>query len=252
MNKHIESFHLLHKKDRPLFLYNIWDAGTAKILATNGAEAIATSSWSVAEAQGYPDGQSIPFDELLVIVKNIVKAVNLPVTVDFESGYALELKEVCENFSALIDIGVAGVNFEDQNIAQGGIFGIDKQSERITALRKTADKMGVNVFINARTDIFLQEDDQNKHINSLEAVIHRGRAYREAGANGFFIPGTTDPYLIKQVCSAVDLPVNIMDLSSIPDLQAYSKSGVSRVSIGPKSWIEFCGQLKDKAREIYR
>lgn len=251
MNKHIETLHKLHKKSRPLFLFNIWDAGTAKIVASNGAEAIATSSWAVAEAQGYTDGQIMPFSDLLVVVKKIVRAVDVPVTIDFESGYSGKIDEVRENFSALIKIGISGINFEDQNIIGGSIFGIEEQCARILSLRDVANNLGSNIFINARTDIFLQESDQAKHNELLEDVIERGRAYSEAGANGFFIPGTTDKTLIKKICDAVNIPVNVMDLSDDPDVEAYGKSGVSRVSIGPKSWIDFSQNLKNNTTGLY-
>lgn len=252
MNNNIKLLHELHKKSRPLFLYNVWDAGTAKIISDNGAEAIATSSWSVAEAQGYTDGQTLPFNDLLLVVKNIIRAVNVPVTVDFESGYSEKIEEVCEKFSALIKIGVAGINFEDQNIISGGIFGMEDQSERIVKLRSVAESFGCDIFINARTDVLLQESDQAKHSVLLDDVILRGRAYKDAGASGFFIPGTTDKSLIKKICDAVDLPVNVMDLSDNPDIEAYGKSGVSRVSIGPKSWIDFSTNLKSKSASFYR
>lgn len=252
MNKNIELLHELHKKSRPLFLFNVWDAGTAKIVADNGAEAIATSSWSVAEAQGYTDGQIMPFNDLLIIVKNIVRAVDVPVTVDFESGYSEKIDDVRENFSALIKVGISGINFEDQNIPDGGIFGIEEQSARISDLRDVANKLGTNIFINARTDVFLLESDQAKHNDLLENVILRGRAYSKAGASGFFIPGTTDKVLIKKVCDAVKIPVNVMDLSDDLDIEAYSKSGVSRVSIGPKSWIDFSQNFKNNTTGLYR
>lgn len=251
MSKNLEKFHELHQNESPLFLYNVWDAGAAKILSENGAEAIATSSWSVAEAQGYNDGQKMPFSELLFVVKNIVKSVDIPVTVDFESGYSEEIKEVCKNFASLIKTGVAGINFEDQNIIKGGLFETEIQSQRIMALREKANELGVNVFINARTDVFLQESDPAKHVELVDEAINRGLAYRVAGANGFFIPGLTDQSLISKICSAVDLPVNVMDLSEKPDLNAYSKLGVKRVSIGPKFWIDFSTSLKEKAVELY-
>ena len=252
MNQNISTLHELHKKSQPLFLFNVWDAGTAKIAVDSGSDVIATSSWSVAEAQGYTDGQIMPFDDLLTIVKNIVRAVNVPVTVDFESGYSEKIETVCENFSALINIGVSGINFEDQDITNGGIFGIEEQSARILSLRNVARNLGVNIFINARTDVFLQESDQEKHKDLLEDAILRGRAYSEAGASGFFIPGTTDKALIKKICDSVNLPVNVMDMSDKPDVDGYGKSGVSRVSIGPKSWIDFSQDFKQKVKTLIK
>lgn len=252
MNKHTEVFHALHKNESPLFLFNIWDAGTAKIICTGGAAAVATSSWSVAEAQGYNDGQVMPFNELLLVVTNIVKSVNVPVTVDFEGGYADQIDEICENFGALIKAGVAGINFEDQDIGAGGIIEREVQAQRIKALRQKANDLGANIFINARTDVFLLESDKSKHAGLLNEVIQRCLIYCEAGANGFFIPGTTDQSLIEKICDAVYLPVNVMDLSDKPDLEAYRKLGVKRVSIGPKSWIDFSTQLKEKSEKIYK
>lgn len=251
MNNKSEKFIALHKNEQPLFLFNIWDAGTAKIISQNGADAVATSSWSLAEAQGYTDGQIMPFSEMLFVVRNIVKAVNVPVTVDFESGYSESIDEVCENFAALIEAGISGINFEDQDITGGGIIDTENQALRIKALREKARELGENIFINARTDVFLQENDPAKHVNLLDEAIKRGLAYREAGASGFFIPGINDLNLIAKICSAIDLPVNVMDLSDKPDLDAYGKSGVKRVSIGPKSWIEFSKNLKEKVSGIY-
>lgn len=251
MSKHSEKFHTLHQNKYPLFLFNVWDSGTAKIICQSGAEAVATSSWSVAEAQGYSDGQVMPFNELLFIVTNIVKSVDIPVTVDFESGYSEKINEICDNFAALVKAGISGINFEDQNIVGGGIFDAETQAQRISALRKKANELDVNIFINARTDVFLQQSNQAKHADLVGEVIRRGLVYREAGANGFFIPGTTDKNLIEKICSAVDLPVNIMDLSDKPDLDTYNKLGVKRVSIGPKSWIDFSTNFKGKVTEIY-
>lgn len=252
MSKHTEAFHALHKNESPLFLFNVWDAGTAKIIGHSGADAIATSSWSVAEAQGYSDGQAMPFNELLIVVKNIVNAVKIPVTVDFESGYADKIDDICKNFGALIKAGISGVNFEDQNISAGGIVESEYQAQRIRALRKKANDLDADIFINARTDVFLQESDQSKHAELTDEVIRRGLCYQEAGANGFFIPGTTDQYLIAKICAAVSIPVNVMDLSDLPDLEAYSKMGVKRVSIGPKSWIDFNSGFKEKAEKSYK
>jgi len=251
MSNYTEALHALHDNQSPLFLFNVWDAGTAKVICNSGANAVATSSWSVAEAQGYNDGQAMPFNELLIVVKNIVNSVNIPVTVDFESGYADEIDDICENFGALIKVGISGINFEDQNIRAGGIIDSEYQAKRITALRKKASELGVNIFINARTDVFLQEGDESKHADLTDEVIRRGLSYRDAGANGFFIPGTTNKNLIRKICEAVSLPINVMDLSDQPDLESYSEIGVKRVSIGPKSWIDFSSSFKEKVEKLY-
>src|SRR6476660_9345575 len=103
----------LHVKGKPLLLYNAWDAGTAKAILAGGAEAIATSSWSVAEAQGYRDGEAIPLPLAEQIVARITATVDVPLSVDFEGGYSEDEGELAENISRLLDLGVIGVNFED-------------------------------------------------------------------------------------------------------------------------------------------
>src|SRR6266404_9984876 len=104
----------LHVKGAPLLLYNAWDAGTAKSILDAGAKAIATSSWAVAEAQGYRDGETIPVGLVEQIAGRIVDTIDLPVTVDFEGGYSEDEGEIAENVSRLLDLGVVGINFEDR------------------------------------------------------------------------------------------------------------------------------------------
>jgi len=126
-------FGSLHKKQNPLVLYNVWDAGSARAVAEAGAQAIATGSWSCAAAQGYADGEQMPFSALLYTVKRIVASVSLPVTVDFETGYGTSLENIQRNLAALLDAGVVGINFEDQRITQSGLVDIEEQCRRIAA-----------------------------------------------------------------------------------------------------------------------
>lgn len=229
-------FSRLHVPGKPLVLYNIWDAGSARVIAGKGAQALATGSWSVAAAQGYEDGETLPFDDLLRTVEQIRRVTDLPLSVDFEGGYAKRPADLPRNIKRLLDLGVSGINFEDRIVQGEGLYTIAEQSARIAALRAEADKAGVPLFINARTDLFLREPDSARHADSLEAVIARAAAYGAAGANGFFIPGTIDLSLIKAVCEAVDLPVNVMAVHPDTDLGALAASGVARISFGPFSW----------------
>ena len=103
----------LHVKGKPLLLYNAWDAGSAKAILAAGATAIATSSWSVAEAQGYRDGEAIPIELAEQIIERIAATIEAPVTVDFEGGYSEDDGELADNISRLLDTGVIGINFED-------------------------------------------------------------------------------------------------------------------------------------------
>ena len=213
-----------HRPGSPLLLYNIWDAGGAKAIAEAGAKAVATGSWSVAAAQGYPDGQAIPLDLLLRIAERIVATVDLPLTVDFEGGYAEAPEDLAANLARLIATGAVGINFEDQVVggAQGceGLYAPEVQCARIAALRRAAEAADLPFFVNARTDLFLKEKDRGKHGDLVSEALERAAAYAEAGASGFFVPGLVDPDLIGAVCEAAGLPVNVMMLSGAPDAQA--------------------------------
>ena len=118
--KKAKYFASLHKKGAPILLYNAWDSGSAVTIQGAGAKAIATSSWSVADAQGYEDGEQIPRQFVEQIVARIVATVRVPVTVDFEGGYSDDNEELASNVARLMDLGVIGINFEDQVVARGG------------------------------------------------------------------------------------------------------------------------------------
>lgn len=232
-------FSALHNAASPLLLVNIWDAGSAKVAEQRGARAIATSSWALAQAQGYNDGQQIPFSHLLMLVQNICRAVNLPVTVDFEGGYADTPDGIEANFRALLATGICGVNFEDRHIrAQGGLHTLETQVERLKLLRAVAESMSQPVFINARTDIFLQQPDASRHETLLPEALDRARAYAQAGADCIFVPGLLTPALIAECCAHSPRPVNIMDTSGSVDLARYQRLGVRRVSVGPQPFIQ--------------
>src|SRR5258708_4918266 len=138
-----------------MVLYNAWDAGSAKAIVDAGAAAIATSSWSVATAQGYDDGEDLPLALAEQIVGRIAATVDVPVTVDFEGGYSHDDRKLASNISKLLDLGIIGINFEDRVVKGKGLYGVDRQAKRIAAIRHAAERKGVSLFINARTDGFL-------------------------------------------------------------------------------------------------
>ena len=111
----------LHVKGAPLLLYNAWDAGTAKSILDAGAKAIATSSWAVAEAQGYRDGESIPITFVEQIIARIVSAIDAPVSVDFEGGDSDDNGALAENVTRLFELGIIGINFEDRVVQGAGL-----------------------------------------------------------------------------------------------------------------------------------
>jgi 2-methylisocitrate lyase-like PEP mutase family enzyme len=243
-----EEFAKLHVKGKPLVLYNAWDAGSAKAILETGAKAIATSSWSVAEAQGYRDGESIPLPFVEQIIARIASSVEAPLTVDFEGGYSESEDGLADNIARLIDLGVVGMNFEDRVVDGKGLYAVDRQAKRIAALRKTADAKRVPLFINARSDVFFQDGDPKTFIDDAEK---RAKAYAAAGASGFFVPGLIDEALIGRLSESVALPVNIMVMAGVPSNARLAELGVSRISYGPIPYIEAMRALKEQAKRIH-
>jgi len=241
-------FAALHVKGAPLLLYNAWDAGSAQSILDAGAKAIATSSWAVAEAQGYRDGEAIPVGLVEQIVARIAGTIDVPVTVDFEGGYSDDDTVLAENVSRILELGVVGVNFEDRVVQGVGLYAVDRQAHRIAAMRAAADKKGVNLFINARTDLFLGQ--QGDPATSVGDALDRAKAYASVGASGLFIPGLQDDALIGRICDGTALPVNVMVMDGVPSNERLAKLGVARISYGPIPYISAMKALKEDARKV--
>jgi len=239
----------LHTKGAPLVLYNVWDAGSAKAIADAGASAIATSSWSVAEAQGYRDGEEIPVAVADQIIARIATTVDLPVTADFEGGYTEDDAELADNICHLLDLGIVGINFEDRVVKGSGLYGIDRQAKRIATIRQAADTKGIPLFINARTDLFLGQDNDPE--STIAAALDRAGAYGFAGASGFFIPGLQSESLIARICEASTLPVNVMVMDAVPANERLAEIGVARISYGPIPYINAMTALGQEAAKLY-
>jgi 2-methylisocitrate lyase-like PEP mutase family enzyme len=238
----------LHGKDRaPLLLYNAWDAGSAKAIADAGAAAIATSSWSVAEAHGYRDGEDIPLEFAEQIVARIAAAVDVPVSVDFEGGYSEDNGELAENAGRLIDFGVIGINFEDRVVRGTGLYDMERHAARIATIRAAAEQRNINLFVNARTDLFLGQG--RDPAGSITEAIERSKAYADAGASGFFIPGLQEEALIGEICEGVALPVNVMLMDGVPPVERLTELGVARISWGPISYLQAMTALEEQARQ---
>ena len=230
-----QSLRALHQKGTPVVIYNIWDAGGAKTLEDAGAKAVATGSAPVAMAHGYADGEQIPLEFVLQIVERIASTVSLPVSVDFEGGYAREPEGITANVVKVIKAGAVGVNFEDRIVAGGGLYSVEEQAKRVKAVRAAGDQTGVPLVINARTDLFLGTDEAT-HEGSVAEAIERGKAYAAAGADCFFVPGLKNLDLIKQIVDAVSLPVNVIMLPPLSSVAEIAALGVGRVSYGPMAY----------------
>ncbi|HET7575988.1 MAG TPA: isocitrate lyase/phosphoenolpyruvate mutase family protein [Sphingomicrobium sp.] len=240
-----EDFAKLHVPGDPLVLFNAWDPGSAQAVAKSGAGAIATGSASVAMANGFGDGQMVPLELALANAGRIVKAVELPVTVDFEGGYAEDSNGLTANGRRLAATGAVGCNFEDQIVGTDRLYDIADQVQRIAALR---EGVGGDFFINARTDLFLKAKPESHDGALAERAIERGKAYAAAGANGFFIPGLADLVLVERIAKAVVLPVNAMNLPKGPSRADWAGAGVARVSHGPFPYMAMQRWLTNEAQ----
>lgn len=240
-----DDFVKAHVGGEPLVLFNAWDAGSAVAVAKSGARAIASGSASVSMANGFGDGEQVPLDFALANAARIVNSVELPVTIDFEGGYATGADGLEANGKRLLETGAIGCNFEDQVVGTGEIYGVDEQSARITALRKG---VGNAFFINARTDLFLKAKPENHDEALCGEAIARGRSYAKAGANGFFIPGLADLSLVEKICSALDMPVNAMHLPGGPGRADWARAGIARVSHGPFPFMAMQEWLSKEAK----
>lgn len=217
-------FRALHQGPQPLLLPNAWDAGSARVIEVSGAQAIATTSAGLAWARGYADGYAMPPRFLLATVTEIARVIHVPLTVDMEAGYANELGAIADNAQALAEAGAVGINLEDSTTPP------EVLCERIAATKRGASRAGVDLFVNARCDVYLKA--LTAPDRALEESISRGRKYKEAGADGFFLPGIVDPAVIRQVVAAVQLPLNVLVRVGLPRVSELAALGVRRVSAG--------------------
>lgn len=240
-------FAALHVPGAPLVLVNVWDAGSARAVAAAGAKAIATGSASVAAANGFSDAESLPLDLAIANARRIVGAVDLPVSIDFEGGYAVAPDAVASNVALLAATGAIGCNFEDQVIGGSGMHAPEVQAARIAAIRAAT---GPDFFINARTDLFLQAPSETHDAAKVDAAIARAHAYAAAGASGFFVPGLADLDLLARVCRESPLPVNFMAFPGAPDAAAVAATGVARISHGPFPFRAAMRAVEEAARAV--
>jgi 2-methylisocitrate lyase-like PEP mutase family enzyme len=241
-------FRALHVPGQPLVLFNIWDPGSARAVAASGAQALATGSWSVANAFGYEDGEKLPLELAIANLQRIVSSTELPVTIDLESGYSADAAGLSQSITLAIGAGAVGCNIEDSFPATGALRSIPEHTARIAQVRSTAQGADVEFFINARCDVFLQAPAETHNLDLLEQAIERGEAYAKAGASGLFLPGLVDLQLIESAVKRSPLPVNIM-MGRVPhSRQRLADLGVARISHGPGPFAAAMQYLQDAAK----
>ncbi|MDN3919357.1 isocitrate lyase/PEP mutase family protein [Roseateles violae] len=220
-----QDFHALHRgTDRLLLLLNCWDAGSALMMQSLGAPAVATSSAAVAWAQGYGDGDQLPVARLLDCVRAIARRLTAPLSVDIEGGYSDDPAAVGETVAALIGAGAVGINIEDGR-AEPALL-----CRKIEQARAAAERAGVRLFINARCDVYLKglAPPEQRVAESLR----RAALYRAAGADGFFAAGARAPDEIAALVAGTPLPLNVLALAGVPPAAELARLGVRRLSAG--------------------
>ena len=240
----------LQQKGRFLILPNAWDAASAKIFELVGFQAIATTSGGIAAAQGYPDGQVISPEEMLDVVSHISRAVSTPVTADMEAGYGNSPEQVFETTREMISAGAVGMNLEDTSRDGANLLlSQAQQVERIKAVKEAASSEGVNIVLNARTDVYLHKYGNAQVV--FEEALERGRAYSEAGADSVFLIGLNELFVIEKLVREVGCPVNILVTTDSPSIQDLKRVGVVRVSFGSAFMRAALTNVRQNAQRLF-
>jgi 2-methylisocitrate lyase-like PEP mutase family enzyme len=232
-----------------LVMANAWDAGSARAFEAAGFPAVATTSGGVAQALGYRDHEDAPPEEMLAAAARIVRAVQVPVTVDLEAGYGLAPEEVVRR---VVDVGAVGMNLEDTDhrAPEGAprMRPAEEQAEFLAAVRAAADAAGVDLVLNARVDSFIQRAGTLKE--HLTDALHRGRLYREAGADCIYPIILSDEPAITALVEAVG-PVNITMRRNGPlTLARLAALGVRRVTYATSLYRDTMAAVEQMAGEI--
>ena len=247
MTSNYQNFKALHESDELFLLPNAWNAESAAIFQDNGFSAIGTSSAAVAGSLGYEDGEKMPFEDYLFIIKRIASVIQVPLTVDLEMGYGTTHDEITTNILQIAELGVAGINLEDSRISKSKRYLQDAITfaKKLEHIRNKLTAMDVNVFINVRCDTYLLNVD-----NKQEETLHRAKLYQVAGADGLFLPCIWQEEDIRAARSFTCLPLNVMSFPGLPDFEVLNHLGVKRVSMGGFMFDTVYNNLKIKSAEF--
>ena len=221
----MKTFRAMHAPGQLLLLANAWDAGSARLFEAHGAPAIATTSAGLAWSRGYPDGDLLPPALLAAAVAEIARVVTVPLSVDSEGGYSNDPRAVGEVVRTVVDAGAAGINLED------GSSPPDLLCRKIEAARSAATQAGVDLFVNARCDVYLRRLVPAE--SAVREALARAQLYRAAGCDGLFVPGVREGAAIREIASGIgELPLNVLWVPGLPALPELRALGVRRLSAG--------------------
>jgi 2-methylisocitrate lyase-like PEP mutase family enzyme len=236
-----------------LLLPNAWDAASARVFAATGFHAIATTSGGIANARGLPDAERISRSDMLREISAIADAVDVPVSADIEAGYGDSPETVVSTVEAVLEVGAVGINLEDRahRSTTAPLYSVEAQCARITAAREAARRHGIDMVINARTDVVLAgigADDNER----ASMALARGQAYLRAGADLLFIPGLVDLSVVRTVAAGVQGGLSLMALPGAPPANDLFEAGAVRVSLGNIAMLAVFGALRDMAADVAR
>jgi len=244
-----EEFRSLHHAKKILVLPNAWDVPSARVFEDAGFPAIATSSAALAVSIGYPDGEKIGKEELFSVVRKIVGVLNIPLSVDIESGFGATIDSLSDTIRRVIESGAVGINIEDiSDFEKKTLLPVEKQVERIRAVKSVSDSLDIPLLINARTDAYRFGAGDEKA--RLDEAIRRERAYEAAGADCLYPIGLTDRESILTFVKAVNKPMNVMARKGLPTITELQALGVKRLSLGPGPMYATMGLLRKIAQEL--
>jgi 2-methylisocitrate lyase-like PEP mutase family enzyme len=239
-----QRFLALHQEDRPLLMPNPWDRGSARLLASLGFRALATTSSGFAATLGRLDG-SVTRDEALAHAASIVDAIDVPVSADLENGFADEPENVAETVRLARETGLAGCSVEDFSGREDApIYDPGLAVERVSAAAEAAHGGPVRLVLTARAENYVRGRPD------LADTIKRLQAYQKAGADVLFAPGISDLDDIRQVVTSVDRPVNVLVRPGVPTVSELAAAGVSRLSVGGAFAFTAFGAMIEAAREL--
>ena len=248
-----EMFLKFHQDKEMLVLLNSWDIGSSKLIEACGYKAIATTSMGIAASLGYPDCQIITLSEMLQVITGIVKAVQVPVTVDIEAGYGNNPDEIIESVKKFIATGIVGINIEDSIELSPDLVDEMEFCERISAIRALSDSLGFHLVINARTDSFYTSSGSQQE--KLAESIKRGNKYREAGADCIFVQPVWEKEMIRTLVKEINAPINILSnpgngAGLPPTVRELQDLGVARLSMGSGLMKATLALMKKVADEL--
>lgn len=224
----MREFKKLHEQENPLLIANVWDVPSAKTAEKLNFQALGTSSAAIAAILGYQDGEEMRFSELEYIVQRIAANTALPLSVDLESGYSREPKEIADHIRRLANLGVVGINIEDSLVDEDrSLMNANAFASILSEVKDELAKSGQNVFLNVRSDTFLLG-----LAHAVEETQKRIRLYEKAGADGIFIPCVENENDIEAIVKSTPLPINVMCMPGLSDFERLKALGVRRISMG--------------------